>query len=268
MDDDYESMSADELLVRVRDWRQVANDRSVEIGRLEQQRAAIDVALRDTVAERDRLQTELADAMATGQSMEGQCHDLETERDRLRAIVERAHDHVGLDEHVLRTLSTDDLVALVSVLRQDAVELRGGYAKATVAADAAAEAVGNMAEYASQAVAERDRLRAVVDAAANAYVPFEGVRRIAHGALPALADALDQLDSETPPAQRILADYARDLEAERDRLRAVVDAVSVMWDNVVHANPEGTLMGFPLSDYDTLERALDALDVSPEATDG
>jgi hypothetical protein len=35
MDDGYESMSRDELLVRVRDWRQLANDRSTEIARLQ-----------------------------------------------------------------------------------------------------------------------------------------------------------------------------------------------------------------------------------------
>jgi hypothetical protein len=60
-----------------------------------------------------------------------------------------------------------------------------------------------------------------------------------------------------------IVDHVKAVVVERDRLRAVVEAVSVMWDNVVHANPEGTLMGFPLSDYDTLERVLDALDVSP-----
>jgi hypothetical protein len=85
------------------------------------------------------------------------------ERDRLRAAVERAHDHVGLDEHVLRTLDVDDLVALIGVLRQDCRDLRADIKVQTDAADAAAVAVGNMAEYASRAVEERDRLRGVVE---------------------------------------------------------------------------------------------------------
>lgn len=87
----------------------------------------------------------------------GEYQEAVAERDRLRAVVERAHDHVATDEHVLRSLAIDDLVALVGVLRRD-------YAFATNAADAAAEAVGNMAEKCSTLMAERDRLRAVVDA--------------------------------------------------------------------------------------------------------
>lgn len=134
-----------------------------------------------------------------------------------------------------------------------------------------------------EAVKERDRLRVVMDAARASLTSIEDRLRdramtlsshseqvAADEALLAAGDiaaVLDELDSETPPVQRILADYAKDLEAERERLQAVVDAVSVMWDNVVHANPEGTLMGFPLSDYDTLERALDALDVIPTGED-
>jgi hypothetical protein len=53
--DDYGEMGRDELLARARDWRQVANDRSAEIIRLGMQREIVDAALRDTVAERDRL---------------------------------------------------------------------------------------------------------------------------------------------------------------------------------------------------------------------
>lgn len=74
--------------------------------------------------------------------------DLETERDRLRVVVERAHDCVGVDDHVLRSLATDDLVALVGVLRQDCRD----------------------------AMIENDRLRAVVDAVVEfeRRVPFFG----------------------------------------------------------------------------------------------
>ena len=55
-DDGYDAMGREELLVRVRDWRQVANDRSTEIGRLQHQRSIVDVALRDAVAAREHLQ--------------------------------------------------------------------------------------------------------------------------------------------------------------------------------------------------------------------
>jgi hypothetical protein len=61
MSDPYEEMSRDELLLRAGDWRGVANDRSTEIIRLEQQRAVIDKALRDAVAERDRLRAVVED---------------------------------------------------------------------------------------------------------------------------------------------------------------------------------------------------------------
>lgn len=45
------------------------------------------------LAEQDRLQEELADAITRGQSMEGQCHDLEVERDRWRT----GYDIIALD---------------------------------------------------------------------------------------------------------------------------------------------------------------------------
>lgn len=48
--------------------------------------------------------------------------DAVAERDRLRLVVERAHDHVGLDEPVLRTLGVDGLIELVGVLRRDYAE--------------------------------------------------------------------------------------------------------------------------------------------------
>jgi 2-phosphoglycerate kinase len=55
--------------------------------------------------------------------------------------------------------------------------------------------------------------------------------------------------------------------SERDRLRAVVDAVRVMWDNIVDTADEA-VMGFPMADYHAIEEALDQLDESAEATDG
>jgi hypothetical protein len=95
----------------------------------------------------ERLAVALADAdreRACREIIDQALLDAITERDRLRTIVERAHDRVGVDEHVLRTLAVDDLVALVSVLRQDC----------------------------RNAMIENDRLRAVVDAA-RAYVEAE-----------------------------------------------------------------------------------------------
>ena len=107
--------------------------------------------------------------------------------------------------------------------------------------------------------AERDDWRNIADDVNAELADIKAERDRLREAQSREQDAADAARTARERAwQRI-----RELEAERDRLRAVVDAVSVMWDNVVHANPEGTLMGFPLSDYDTLERALDALDVSP-----
>jgi hypothetical protein len=85
--------------------------------------------------------------------------DVVVERDRLRLIVERAHDRVEVDEGVLRTLAVDGLVALVGVLRQDCRD----------------------------AMVERDRLRAVVDVLVE-FLTLRGEARfppteIDHGAM-------------------------------------------------------------------------------------
>lgn len=57
------------------------------------------------------------------------------------------------------------------------------------------------------------------------------------------------------------------IEAECARLRAVVEAVRVMWDNIVGTADEA-VMGFPVADYNAIEEALDQLDGSEEVTDG
>jgi hypothetical protein len=123
--------------------------------------------------------------------------DLLADRNRLQATVERTEREwlVSDDDEVLRGLHIDDLIALITVLRRD-------YAAATVAADTAAEAVGNMADYVSQIVAERDRLR---EALALAYFHLGPPQ-------PRLTD-----HAEVPR----LVEQAM---AERDRLRAVADA--------------------------------------------
>jgi hypothetical protein len=46
------------------------------------------------------------------------------------------------------------------------------------------------------------------------------------------------------------------MRTERDRLRAVVDAVRAMWDNVTLDHED--VMSFPIADYDAIEDALDA----------
>jgi hypothetical protein len=67
--------------------------------------------------------------------------------------------------------------------------------------------------------------------------------------------------------EEVLDAAVGELLAERDRLRAVVDAVRVMWDNIVGTADEA-VMGFPVADYHAIEEALDQLDESAEATDG
>jgi chromosome segregation ATPase len=88
------------------------------------------------------------------------------ENNRLRAVVERAHDRVGVDEHVLRTLATDDLIALVGVLRQDYRDV----------------------------VVERDRLRAAATHLVSGIefdLPDDRSQIVLIGELRALRDALD-----------------------------------------------------------------------------
>jgi len=106
--------------------------------------------------ERDSLRAALADAMAAGQSMEGQCNDLEDERDRLRAVV-------------------DADPVLVARL-----------------ADLDAQAIAELRARAEVAEADRDRLRAVVDAAQSLVAALDiGVVR---DELVDLRARLDQLD--------------------------------------------------------------------------
>jgi hypothetical protein len=113
MDDDYDTMSQTELLARVRDWRQLANDRSTEIARLHDQREYIDAALRDVVTERDRLRAEVTTLGIQSISTEGQWHDLVAERDRLQtvvgavreAFVRHDDDHWCIAHHALVSLA-------------------------------------------------------------------------------------------------------------------------------------------------------------------
>lgn len=51
----------------------------------------------------------------------------------------------------------------------------------------------------------------------------------------------------------------RRLEGERDQLRAVVEAVRVMWDNITAVDADGTSMQFPtVPHYDAIDQGLDA----------
>jgi hypothetical protein len=53
---------------------------------------------------------------------------------------------------------------------------------------------------------------------------------------------------------------------ERDRLRAVVDAVLAMWDDLTAVDEDGTHYQFPAAHYAPIDDGLDALgllDVSP-----
>jgi hypothetical protein len=268
--------------------------------------------LADIEGERDRLQDELSKEMNIGQSMEGQCHDLEVERDalaqvlanmaecahdaniaepmcacpchlpdgavaerdRLRVIVEQAHDHVAVDENVLRTLAADDLVAIVAVLRRDYADARGGYAKATAAADAAAAAVGNMAEYVSKAVAERDRLRTEVAEAASERKGLRVALTAANDEADAmrterdrLRDALAEVYFHLGPPQDRVAEHTQvprlveQAMAERDRLRAAARDLLAVIDN---AEPDGAVWRLSGSRWVSALRGA----LGPEVADG
>jgi hypothetical protein len=93
------------------------------------------------------------------------------------------------------------------------------------------EALEGMKDFVSggthrEVVAERDRLRAVVDAADKLLGEGRTSWSPEHERL---ADALAALD-ETPPIRRVLTDSARDVEAEQDRLRAVLANTTSDWE--------------------------------------
>jgi hypothetical protein len=158
------------------------------------------------------------------------------ERDRLRVVVERALDHVGVDEHVLRSLATGDLVALVGVLRQDCRD----------------------------AMIENDRLRAAFDRIA--LDPAEYRHALGH-----IADCDHNCDQCRQLAWQALdggvdaQERATDILAERDRLRAVVEAARMVL-TVIDSTPVGQMIdGIEGHDEITLLRVrLDQLDGSAD----
>jgi hypothetical protein len=131
---------------------------------------------------------------------------------------------------------------------------------------------------------ERDRLREVlagivfylgpVSSPRSGRDPADGDGVIAYSYVPALVAAAmterDDLQADLHrerEVRRIIDQALLTAVVERDRLRAVVEAVRVMWDNIVGTADEA-VMGFPVTDYNAIEEALDQLDGSAEASDG
>ncbi len=75
MSDEYDQMDHGELLARVRDWRQVANDRTQEIGRLTDERDAL----------RRQYKSHIGTLNAGIRGLERMLTKVEAERDQLRA---------------------------------------------------------------------------------------------------------------------------------------------------------------------------------------
>lgn len=84
MTDEYDDMSRDELLFRLRDWRELANQRSERIAELE--------------TERDQLTGQVTQLSIACQSLEGRLLDLRDERDRLRAVVDGLRGYLSLQD--------------------------------------------------------------------------------------------------------------------------------------------------------------------------
>ncbi len=107
--------------------------------------------------ERDRLRVELADTMATGQSMEGQCNDLAAERDRFDAALRLVYFHLGPPQP--RVLDPAEVAGLVERAMAERDRLRERL-------DAERQHRIAAVDREVEATNERDRLRAVVDAQA------------------------------------------------------------------------------------------------------
>jgi hypothetical protein len=132
------------------------------------------------------------------------------------------------------------------------------YATATAAADAAALAMGNMAAKCSALLVERDELRATLDAERDRLRDELAVYR----------------DQALPDAGRImngLSTALADVEAERDRLRAVVRKLVAE----IGVEIDGAFLKFAYDEYsgpnpldpDELAAYERALAGSAEATD-
>jgi hypothetical protein len=123
------------------------------------------------------LRTELAEAMAAGQSMEGQCNDLEAERDRLRAVVEGGNLYSMLDlleaNQRLRAVvdAAQSLVAAldIGVVRDELVDLRARLVELDVSPAMALSRIGRSGRHALHAKVRAAR-RAKTEAGASTRI--------------------------------------------------------------------------------------------------
>lgn len=222
---------------------ELANDDHTDLETL----AALYGCVRDLIAERDRLRERsisdqetdgaILDLVApgvpgvnSGDELVDLVREVAAERDRLRTVVERAHDHVALDEQALRALNVDGLIELVSMLRRDHAFAVASTTRADDAADAAAEAMGTIADGLHTVMAERDRLQERIDAYEGDVQAWEEKRNLIKQSSLGTPGA-EAVAARTPPgvAKAIVlgGSYlarAEAAEAERERLRAVVDA--------------------------------------------
>jgi hypothetical protein len=143
--------------------------------------------------------------------MAAKLSELTAERDRLRADPHREREVKRvIDQAFNETLAERD-------------RLREGHAVANNAADAAAEAVGAMAEKLTALLRENTRLRARVAWLRRAYTALNISR---HG----LADVLDMTQRHSLDADR----RRGNAEAENARLRAVVEACAAEANAIAH----------------------------------
>jgi chromosome segregation ATPase len=135
--DEYDEMSRDELLFRLRDWRELANQRTMRIGQLE--------------AELNRVET---DAMSAEDQHRDDMDALTAERDLLKDERDLFRDQAIPEAAQILNQYSKENFALQEVVRH--LETERDAWKATVA---------HMREDEERLWAELYRLRAVVDAA-------------------------------------------------------------------------------------------------------
>lgn len=239
--------------------------------------------LADAEAERDRLRAGIMTAEVHGEMIvrmrESVWLHAEAERDRLRDELEAVRPQYEAHVRML-TVAVEELTAERDRLRRLLADVFTAIYPVPAGPAEVVEHTELPAHVAAMR-AERDRLRAVVDAATSDETVERAARvyaeHLSHraGIRACIRAALESaLDGSEPHPERgtveiggqVMTQAQYDavrfpLMAERDRLRAVVDAVRVMWDNLYSTDDEATV-GFPIADYNAIEEALDALDGS------
>lgn len=248
----------DRLRARVR-WLRRA------YGKLHRRRISLGWLLRDinaarlsANAKRDEMTEEATKAGIACMEIEGRYHELEAERDRLKAFVEIACE--DLDKLAERTGNGD--IGLVVERLVDELGLSYPYDEPREPHDD-----GDLSQWdADRLRAEVRRLRDVVWGETKLRAALAGARSARDEAIEERDWLKDELEAVRPQYEghtRSLNGAIHELEAEQDRLRAVVEAALVFW---YATYPTASAMERLVAAREEFEQVVRAAEISLDET--